>query len=678
MLRQLRSEKFKKFLLIGLLFIVVPSFVVFYGWQQGGGAESSEAVSKPAKIKFGPMDKVEITSNDVSNARRMLRMKYDAYERTTGKRVDPAAIERIMEPADLINAAIDQKIWEHLAHEKGIYVSLDDAMADITAQYPDPRQRGFLVQNLNQNGLTFDQFVFLQRMNMQDELARQTIAASARASFFEAWLEYARRNEKLAAEFVRFNVSDFAPKVEVTDEKLAAYFKENAEQFTIPDQVKFRYLLANKGDLRTSVTVTDDDITSYYNGNQDAYRIPPAVEARQILVNIAAPRPDESEDAHTSAVQVAQAQAREIYNRVAKGEDFATVATSATQETFFPPRQTAPQDPATSLTAEDADTTAGGYLGFISENDAKTFYGDDWTSVVFNAKEGDIIPPLNIGRAFAIVKVMGRKESVVQPLDTVRNMVIERVKDEKAQPLFEALQDEMEKKSTAIADLSKLAEATSQTVKTTGKVDKGANMILGIGLIGNFQDALSILERGGRSDVLADANRLLIVELQEDFPSHVPPMNEVRADVEKSYREKIGREDALKAAEAIKAKATNPETFRTAVADATLSTTVSSDFVRDGYAAALGPVVDFSNTIDGLKDNQIEMSPLGDKEQPSGYIVWFIAKRTPPSRTDYAKALDKIVPELSSRKANILMQEYLRDRRKELGDNIEINKAFRK
>ncbi len=678
MLRQLRSEKFKKFLLVGLLFIVVPSFVVFYGWQQGGGASSAEAISKPAEIKFGPMDKVAITSTDVSNARRMLRMKYDNYERMTGKRVDPAAIERVMEPTDLINAAIDQKIWERLAHEKGIYVSLDDAMRDITTQFPDPRQRGFLVQNLNRQGLTFDQFVFLQRMSMQEDLARQTIASSARASFFEAWLEYARRNEKLVAEFVRFNVTDFAPKVEVTDEKLAAYFKDNAEEFSIPDQVKFRYILANKGDLRTSVTVTDDDVTSYYNGNQDAYRVPPAVEVRQILINIAAPRPDESEDAHTSAVQVAQVQAREIYNRVAKGEDFATVATSATQETFFPPRQTAKQDPATSLTAEDANTTAGGYLGFIAENDAKTFYGDDWTSAVFNAKEGDIIPPLNIGRAFAIVRVMGRKESVVQPLDTVRNMVVERVKDEKAQPLFDAMKDDMEAKSKSNPDLAKFAEATSQTVKTTNKVNKNSEFIPGIGLIGSFQDALSILERGGRSDVLSDANRLLIVELQEEFPKHVPPMDEVRAEVEKSYREKMGREDVLRAAEAIKAKATNPETFRTAVADANLTTTVSSDFVRDGYASALGPVVDFSNTIDGLKDNQIEMSPLGDKETPTGYVVWFISSRTAPSRADYAKALDKIVPELSTRKANVLMQEYLRDRRKELGDRIEIHKAYRK
>ena len=37
MLRQLRSEKFKKGLLIGILIIIIPSFVTFYGWQQSAG-----------------------------------------------------------------------------------------------------------------------------------------------------------------------------------------------------------------------------------------------------------------------------------------------------------------------------------------------------------------------------------------------------------------------------------------------------------------------------------------------------------------------------------------------------------------------------------------------------------------------------------------------------------------
>ena len=668
MLRQLRSEKFKKVLLYALLLIVVPSFVVFYGWQQGGGTGSQDMVTTPAKVKFGPLDKVDVTTHDISIARRMLRARYDAYERMTGVKVDPAILDRLMDNRQLIDAAVEMKIWENLARESGVHVSQEDALRRIGEQFPTRQHREFLTQQLRQQGLSLEEFVNLERIQMQEGLARQTIMSSARASFFEAWLDYAARNEKLVAESVRLDVADQAAKVEVDDKVLSEFFQANINKFTIPDRVEFRYILVNKDDLRTSVTVADDDVTSYYMANLDAYRIPDATEVRQILLNIPPARPDESEDAHTTAVQQVRDRAQEIFNRISKGEDFEAVADEVNEEMFFPPRQSG---------SADAESTAGGYLGFIARNDAKTYYGDDWTSAVFTANNGDLLGPVNIDRAFAIVKVGERRESVVQPLDTVRGMVVERVRDEMVEPLFEAVRKELEENSSSITDIAKLAEATTQTLRTAPRVDKDAPFVPGIGLLGEFQEALTILERGGRSDVLADNSRILVVELLEEFPSHTPELAEVRDRVEAGYRNEKGREKAGEIAEQIKARATTPDAFRTAVADAGLTTTLSSEFTRSDFARVLGPVVDFEETIQGLKENQVVLSPTGSADQPNGFALWLISRRVPPSREDYAKELNTTMGSLASRKAAVLMNEYMRDRKAALGDRIEIHPAFR-
>ena len=668
MLRQLRSEKFKKVLLYGLLIIVVPSFVVFYGWQQGGGTGSQDMVTVPAKVKFGPMDKVEITNHDISIARRMLRARYADYERMTGVQVDPAILDRLMDNRQIVNAAVEMKIWENVAKQNGLHVSHEDAYQRIGEQFPTRQHREFLTQQLRQQGLSIEEFVNLERIRMQEGLARQTVASSARASFFEAWLDYAARNEKLVAESVRLDVADQAAKVEVDDQAIGEYFKANVDKFTIPDRIEFRYILVNKDDLRSSVTVTDDDVTSYYTANQESYRVPDATEVRQILLNIPPARPDESEDAHTTAVQQVRDRAQEVFNRISKGEDFEAVANEVNEETVFPPRQTG---------SADAESTAGGYLGFIARNDATTYYRDEWTSAVFGANNGDLLGPINIGRAFAIVKVGERRESVLQPLDTVRAMVVERVRDEMVEPLFESVRKELEETRSSVTDIARLAEATSQTLRTAPRVDKDAPFVPGIGLLGEFQEALTILERGGVSDVLADGNRILVVELLEEFPSHTPELAEVRDRVEAAYRDEKGREKAGEIAEQIKAKATTPEAFRTAVADSGLTTTVSSEFTRSDFARVLGPVVDFEETIQGLKENQVVLSPTGDAARPAGYVVWLISRRVPPSREDYAKELDTIMANLTGRKAAVLMNEFMRDQKAALGDRIDIHPAFR-
>ncbi len=606
MLRQLRSEKFKKVLLIGLLVIIIPSFVVFYGWNSSSRQGGGEAAN-PGQIKFSTFNKVEITPNDIAHARRMLQAKYVNYGRFSGKQVDALAAERLMDTKQVIDAAIELKIWEEFARENGIVVTEDNVVEMLSQRIP-PQQRAYVMQALERQGLTFPQFVQQQRVSELLTMAREIMAAKARVSFFEAWLDFAQKNEKLEADVVRVNVAEYASKVKVDEPQLKAWFEQNKEKFRIPDQVTYAYVVANKDDLRSSVTVTNDDITSYYNGNQETFRLPRAIEARQILLNKPERAADEADDAYTTRVLALKAKADELYQRAAKGEDFAALADKNTEESFFPPRVDS------STTATDRNTTAGGYLGFVAEPTARNIYGDDWTSAVLEMKPGQLSQPIPIERGFAIVKLVSLREGVVQPIETVRNMIVERVKDEKVAPLFEQQGAKWKAASDANPNLEKLAAALGLKVVTTPKIDRASRFIPGIGLLGTFQEAVTDLQRGGRSEVMSDESRHLVLEIREEFPAHEPTIDEVRDRVTSEYREAKAREMAKADAEKVKARSTSLESMETAAKDLGLTVTRTAEFTRAQSAGQIGPVEDFARQTDGMRVGEFALSRLGTEE----------------------------------------------------------------
>ncbi len=658
--------------MIAVLFVVVPSFVVFYGWQRRTGRGGMpEGVA--ATIKFGMRDKVEVGKADVAVARQYLIGRLQAYSQLSGQPIDQKVIEEVATPKAVVREAINLKFLEHFARQNGIVVTESDVIEDLKRQIP-PEQRDFFIQMIERRtGMTFDDYVLRMRYSLLLQRIREVLAAQTRVSVYDAWLEYKKRNEKLVVDFVRLAVSDYFDKVKVDEATLKRYYEEHRQDFEVPDQVVYAYLLVRKSDLKTSVTVTDDDITSYYAAHEEDFRLPPKVKVREIF--LARPRltPDKplSREELTSRTEEVRRRAQDLYQQIVKGEDFAALADRYSEATEFPPREKDEQ-----TTSSDEQTTAGGNLGFISRTTAKTFYGDVWTSTVFNLAVGALHPPIETARGFHIVKVEARKEGTLQPLEKVRDLVRERVLEEKVQPLFEQMGEELRKNSQKFTSLEKLAEVTSQTVRVTDRVNKGTLFIQGIGFLGDFQEAIMDLQKGGRSDVLSDANRHLVIELRQEFPAHIPEFDAIRDRVEKAYRDAQARELALADAQKIRDRAVNLEGLRTAAKDFGLTVTRSAPFKRSEVATFVGDIPNFEEVSLKLKTGQTELSPLGNEQRPVGYIVWHLTERTPPSQEEFRNELPKITAELLDRRVEVLISEYLRDQWQKLGSAIKIDPAF--
>jgi peptidyl-prolyl cis-trans isomerase D len=673
MLRQLRSaEKIKKIIWIGLLLIVIPSFVAFYGWNSYSNTQGARPMTA-AKVKFGLFDTAEVDQPDMQRAEQMLRGQYASYGRNHNMQLDPATVEKLAGPREILDQAINLEILRHYAKEHGIVVTPQDAVDELARSIPQ-EQRPQLDMYLRQQGMSFGQYLERTQDAMLMQRVRDSLAAQARVTHYEAWVDYQLKNERLIADFARFDTADFTTSVTVDDNELQSFFKQNIAKYRVPDQVKYAYVLVTREDLKTSLTITDDQVTSYYQEHQEDFRSPRTATVRQIMVKKPNARDagTTSAEALTSATEVARVKAEDIYQRIVKGEDFATLANEFNEETRTPPREDA------ETTATDNNTTAGGMLGTVSEARMKSFYGDEWTSAVFNIKPGAVTQPIETQRGFFIVKPESIKEGLVPPLDKVRAQAEEKLRAELVEPLFEEVGERLrhvaENEGTG---LQKLAQETSRTVQTTEKVDRRADFVPGIGLLGEFKEAVQDLQKGGRSDVMSDQARHLVMEVQEEFPAHDPSLDEVRTQVVQAYKEKKGREMAKAAAEKVKGAAKDLESLRTAVVEAGTTLTRTRPFTRSEAATVLGPVQDFVNASAGARKGSVSMNVLGDPENPQGYIVWSLETVTEPSRAEFAKQLGKLSQELENNKREVLLQEFLRDQRKKLSDNIEISKAYR-
>jgi peptidyl-prolyl cis-trans isomerase D len=670
MLRQLRTEKFKKGLLIGILIIIIPSFITFYGWQQSTGMGPDGNPNVPATIKFDRFDKVEVPASKVTEARRALQSKVATYARLTGKPLDNSIMEKLTGTPDLVNEAVDVAIWEKLARDSGVVVT-NQGTLDFVAQQVSPAERIQLIEALRQQGRSFDDFIAEQRQGQMLQMSQQLVAPKVRVSLLEAWIAHSLASEKLVADVVKFPVADYVSKVAVTEDALKAYFDQNREKFRIPDQLRYAFLVVRKNDLKSSVTVSDDEVTSYYAANREDYRLPASVAVRQIFLKRPQPVPGEANDDLTSKTAEVAAKAQALKDALAKGEDFAALAEKNSEETVF----AGVMDAAT--TAAEKMTTASGYLGFVREDAARRSYGDEWTSAAFSLQPGQLTPAFETARGFHILKAEGRKEGVLQTLDAVRETIVEKLKNEKVAPIFQAIAEDLRAKADKITVLEKLGEATSQTVRLTDKVDKGAPFISGIGLLGDFAEPVRDLQAGGRSEVMTDDNRILIMEIREEFPEHDPPMEERRADVLSAYRESRAREMARADAEKLKALSTDLAAMTSATLELGTTITRTADFTRGEADRVLGPIEDFARVSEGIAKGDTMLSVLGSPEQPTGYVVWRVEDRKPPSRKEFAEQLPRLMRDLTVRKSQTLLQEHMRDRRKELGTAVEIGANFR-
>lgn len=242
---------------------------------------------------------------------------------------------------------------------------------------------------------------------------------------FDRWLTSMRKEQNL-----------------VDDQKFEAALKQ--EGMTLADlrrNVERQFLIqeVQRSEIGSKLQITEQEARQYYLTHQHEFVQPATVTLREILLE--APAGAEGE-----AAAAAKEKASAVRERISAGDDFATVA----QEV--------------SAAASKAN---GGLIGPIAVRELSQTLQDTLAKM----KPGDVTQPLETARGYQLIKLETLTPESVQPFDSVRDLVADRVYSERQRTELQKFLNRIRSQAIIVwknDELKKAYEQQVATLQTTG------------------------------------------------------------------------------------------------------------------------------------------------------------------------------------------------------------------
>ena len=194
------------------------------------------------------------------------------------------------------------------------------------------------------------------------------------------------------------------------DKKFEAALKQ--EGMTISDirrNVEKQFLLSQvqTEEFGGKLQITEQEARQYYDANQKEFVEPATVTIREILIEVPTVTQQGRAMVNVGKDDEAARKAEAVRARLTAGEDFAKVAGEV---------------------SASASKANGGLIGPI----ATTELAPDLQKMLENMKPGEITQPMRAAKGYQILKLETSKQSGVRPFDTVRDVVADRVYQERS------------------------------------------------------------------------------------------------------------------------------------------------------------------------------------------------------------------------------------------------------
>ena len=538
--------------------LVILAFAFLYVPQFGQSTQLTGALSDVVAT----VGQREIT---VREFRTVYLRQLQSYQAQSGGEITA----EILRSMGLDRQILQQMIDEHAALQEAERLGVTVTDAEV-------RERIVSFPAFQQNGQFIGEQAYLQRLRLQsppmtpaqfEEDIRRSLMLERLQAALTNWItvtdedlrqEHVRRSETIRLSAVSFRADDFREGIEATDADVAALFEQNATDYTVPEKRRLRFVLIDVAALKEtpSFAPSDADVQAYYDYNTDRYTEPVALRASHILLRTEGKDPAE-----------VQTRADTIVAEARGGADFAELARQYSED--------------------EGTNEIGGDLGSISPGQMVP----EFEGAAFALEQGEISDPVSSMFGVHIIKATEKTGGMSQPLDEVREGIVDLLKQESADSRASALAEAMAAEITTGADPPATMDAAARRrglePQETGFVSPG-EPILGLGFssevtarafqLGQDQVAGPIQTPTGPAFVT-------VVGIQD--PS-VPSLDEVEARV----RDDVIRKKAFAAAQERAAEVATllqtAEDFTQATETAELEVSTSDALARGSAVPGVG------------------------------------------------------------------------------------------
>lgn len=594
MLNFLRKRASSWFIKAAFFLIII----VFIFWGVGTVREREQTI-------IGEVNGKKISIGEFQNAVNIVAENYKAI---LGDKFDYKIFsEQIKKTA--WEMLVDQAILTQVAEELKLKVSPQEVIDEI--QKVDAfKENGVFkrekyVEVLRYNKIMPSQFEAQTEKSLLLKKVRTFLknAVTTTDSEIENW--YLLKNRKIKAGYITLNYKDFAKEVSVTEEDIKKYYDDNKEQFKKPEKASITYYLLPISDFISNIKPDEKDLKDYYDEHKDEFFEPKKYTLRHIFVAF-------GKDRNASRNKIEDAK------KSLEKEDFAKVAGKYN---------------------EDGTKNRGGLLGEISIN----MVTPKLASIITGMKKGDVSGVVESEYGYHIIKVEDIKEEKVRDFNEVKEIVKEKVIQNKAKIL--ALKNASEIKDAL--EKGQVQNIKYKPEKTEVQKDKPTINDMNLPELVNN---IFTLGEGKTFGPFNTTKGVLVGKVEK---------------IEKGYFDIAEVKEKIKDI-VIKTKALNiaEEKAKKMINEGNLTKGKETEFFSPAgvLPAQLNKLKDLDKDIPSLdKDNKILKKPY--RSEDSVYIVYLIDIQE-PSLDKNSEEYKKFANEFIENKQNLFFEEWLKSLKK--------------
>ncbi|MBN2135289.1 MAG: peptidylprolyl isomerase [Acidobacteria bacterium] len=586
MLKVMRENVQSKFIK-GLLWAVIFSFIagVFLIW--GSGSQG---------IQGNP--NVIVKAGDVEMDRYEFGTRFQQYAKDAQDEQS-----RMMIANEIITQFIREQLWLKEADELGIVTSPDELydtimnFKDSAGNYIFRDKDGKLVEDAMYKRIIegSGQSIAAFESGLKDEIKlrklQNLLLIGIDVTDEEALDQYKLENEKVRLKIVKVSIDKLKDRVEVTDEALNSFYNEHKEDYRRPDSNKYEIVNIDLKKYLEGIEITSEEAYNYYTTHKDNYLEPAKRQARHILLKV--PR-----DADAATAERIKAEADKVLEMVKSGEDFAAIATRVSEDT--------------------ASAVNGGLLDYA----AKGVYQPEFDEALWRMKNGEIVGPIKTVFGYHIIKLEDTRSSEYTKYVDVKNEIMEKLKEFKATEKRDADLERITEVLEDSKDWNKTAEKENLSFRQTEFFPQGG-LPQGVPPSDKLMDFTVKSGVDSISEPIVNGDSILFLKIKEQKESHIPPMEEVRQDVESGYREEVAKSLAEKESADLADKIRAGTPIDEAVIASGLTVESLEPITRSGAIPGIGAIAELNYEAFNGRTGEVK----GPFEYYNGYIIGQIEEK---------------------------------------------------
>ena len=629
--------------------LIIISFVFFYGWSSSSlqSAATSQAYARyrsTETMSFLPWRKWDlILTGEVREAagvvadRKLALLGPQLASQLTLLGIRP---ESLATDEEAVQQAVDDRMLLREAKRLDMYVSLKEIMEHIRLAHSEANVNQVLISR----GWTFEQFTRAERDTRSTARVRNFIGNDARTSLYELWLEYKLLNESIMLSVATYPASDFLDQVQLSEENVQAYFEEHAEEYRIPAKRRYQYVTLTREEMRESVEPTTEQLQTYYEQNQVDFQRDEAVLLEDIVVLQAADQP-------TTQGQLLIAL---IDNELTTETSFSEVVDRYSEE--YPDVRLRYRD-----------------VGWVERDDLSvSIHGRDYINRVFTLADDAISSSVQTPFGLHIVRRLQYRESGVLPLEEVADEVETRYREEKSGELFDERVESLGKEIERFDNLRDFAIAMDLEDGITSLVLATDSFLPEIGSLAQHANYIRSLRENRLSELIPLTDMVCALEVVEHQDSRIPPLDDVREDVEFRLKRAGSIDLALAAAQSALDEIRGGEEFETVINDALTTPVLTTPFKRTDLEQLIPltglnfPLIGFTQQTLRIGEGSTGVSAYGfSQDLPVGYSLWKVMSIEPPTKAQFALERRAFEADYLQLKQLTMVEEWLADKRKQ-------------